>query len=175
MNQTQSKALLKAAQDAIALLTPEVLTLTQTYASGVDLTIQQWQRLAAIRQLQAALETIQAPAATTAKPKAKRIPVAQYGPHHGDPCAKCGKAHRDHVPFPIRLEAPAMPIATFEQIRALITEDKAAKIREAQRERLSYCACGHSGERHEEDEMGNLLKCADCECAQFHYQVDKAA
>ena len=39
--------------------------------------------------------------------------------------------------------------------------------------RLSLCACGHRAERHEKDELENLLICLDCDtCDHFHYEVD---
>ena len=43
----------------------------------------------------------------------------------------------------------------------------------AVRESLKVCACSHDADRHEEDELNNLLKCSDCDCEQFHYQNDQ--
>lgn len=48
-------------------------------------------------------------------------------------------------------------------------------------DRLIYCACGHAGDRHESDKLGNLLRCkqynpndvggfVQCPCDHFHYE-----
>jgi len=46
--------------------------------------------------------------------------------------------------------------------------------REAELDQLNHCACSHISTRHREDERGNLLECADCDCDHFHYQARTA-
>jgi hypothetical protein len=47
------------------------------------------------------------------------------------------------------------------------------KERQTAKERLSYCACGGKAEDHREDRDGNLLECSHCDnCDHFHYQTE---
>ena len=139
MNATQSKALIAAAQQALALLNPD------------------W---SIAQQLKTALMAASVPATAISKAKARKIPKAQYGPHHGDPCELCGKAHIEHIIFG---DGKHWEIAK--------QKDLAAKAREAEQERLSHCTCGHLANRHDEDRDYNLLHCQDCECEQFRSPV----
>ena len=47
--------------------------------------------------------------------------------------------------------------------------ERKVKSSEALRNQLKKCRCGHYADRHEEDDMSNLLDCRDCACDHFAY------
>jgi hypothetical protein len=151
MNAAQSKALIATARKALALLDPD------------------WPQAQALKQ---AIADAQAPSANARRSKARRY----YGPKvwrdgkclDADDAMKFAKAVRKGFKF-TKLDGTSWTMMLARH------PDKPSFDVTAERERLSYCACGGKAEDHREDRDGNLLECSHCDsCDHFHYQTDTA-
>jgi hypothetical protein len=178
MNITQQRELTAIARQALALLDPD------------------WAISASLQERLAAVLAVKAPAKSVSR-KFKKSELYTYKPFSAEQRAV---SHR-YVWAPVHIEDPAdydVPQMTREadpacmccgcailagfQARGMkdtsnMANEAANKMRfaEAIRDSLKVCACGHDADRHEEDELNNLLKCADCDCEQFHYSEDQKA
>lgn len=119
-----------------------------------------------------------------AKPKASRADkIHKY--------EVCYRMHDEHCYCvdcaSVRLNGLVAHLDTFGEGRETIwrpfEKTVEAPDRSAEIDALSTCACGHLAEKHEEDELGNLLQChavdglvgdeyrRTCDCDHFHYEV----
>jgi hypothetical protein len=103
----------------------------------------------------------------------RKIPKCTYGPHvwrdgrclDADDARAFAESVHDHFGSGLyQVGARLDP--------DIVAYDPHKAEREAQRDRLSYCACGGKAEDHREDKDGNLLECSHCDgCQQFHYET----
>lgn len=170
MNAHQQKALLKAARAQLAILEadPVMSRLDTTYEFQM-----------AIEYAAFDARYSDAPVKVTAKRKPGKLKnrpfYGWYQPWRNGKCLDAADASAFSQSVQAYFNRTCKP--SNAPLSTLQTEsiDPRKTEREAIKARLEYCACQHKADRHKLDKDDNLLACADCDCHQFHYEIDQQA